>query len=120
MRLRANYKNMNYLLLKFITDSAVLKINPLLPLHSLKILLCLKINPLLPPRSQELVDREKDPDEYYETISVHTDASSTSPGKGVKKSDSITRIYACATMWHETKGKFTPVLSPRKTVKVNH
>nr|WPA93971.1 chitin synthase 1 [Cacopsylla chinensis] len=60
-------------------------------------------------KTEELVDREKDPDEYYETISVHTDASSTTP-KTVKKSDSITRIYACATMWHETKDEMMEII----------
>lgn len=45
------------------------------------------------------IQKEKG-DEYYETISNHTDGSSA---KAVKNSDHITRIYACATMWHENK-----------------
>lgn len=45
------------------------------------------------------IQKEKG-DEYYETISNHTDGSSP---KLIKSSDHITRIYACATMWHENK-----------------
>lgn len=52
-------------------------------------------------KTEELDEIQKEKgDEYYETISNHTDASSA---KHVKNSDHITRIYACATMWHENK-----------------
>ena len=44
---------------------------------------------------------DTDMTQYYETISIGTESSSTSP-KTVKASDSITRIYVTATMWHET------------------
>lgn len=47
------------------------------------------------------IDREKG-DGDYETIYEQTDGSTTPPS-AVKNSDHVTRIYACATMWHETK-----------------
>lgn len=47
------------------------------------------------------IEKEKG-DGDYETIYEQTDGSTTPPST-VKSSDHVTRIYACATMWHENK-----------------
>lgn len=53
-------------------------------------------------------ENEPEP-QYYETISNHTDSSNTNNGKS-KSSDHITRIYATATMWHETEEEMMEML----------
>ena len=53
--------------------------------------------------AQDLAEIEKEKgDGDYETIYEQTDGTSTPPS-AVKSSDHVTRIYACATMWHENK-----------------
>ncbi|XP_011866715.1 PREDICTED: uncharacterized protein LOC105561386 isoform X3 [Vollenhovia emeryi] len=52
---------------------------------------------------EDLAEIEKEKgDGDYETIYEQTDGSTTPPS-AVKNSDHVTRIYACATMWHENK-----------------
>ncbi|CAL4108316.1 unnamed protein product, partial [Meganyctiphanes norvegica] len=54
-------------------------------------------------------DNENEVSQYYETISIHTDSSNTNTGK-VKSSDQLIRIYATATMWHETEEEMMEML----------
>ncbi|XP_076168647.1 hyaluronan synthase-like protein kkv [Ptiloglossa arizonensis] len=52
---------------------------------------------------EDLAEIEKEKgDGDYETIYEQTDGPTTPPST-VKSSDHVTRIYACATMWHENK-----------------
>ncbi|XP_037071620.1 chitin synthase chs-2-like [Pollicipes pollicipes] len=64
------------------------------------------------PERLESDSRAADPDDpdgtqHYETISIHTDSSQTA---NVRATDHITRIIACATMWHETRDEMMDML----------
>ncbi|XP_030374774.1 chitin synthase chs-2 isoform X1 [Scaptodrosophila lebanonensis] len=62
-------------------------------------------------KTEDLSEIEKEKgDEYYETISVHTDRSTAPHKPSIKSSDNITRIFSCATMWHETKDEMIEFL----------
>ncbi|XP_047473988.1 chitin synthase chs-2-like isoform X2 [Penaeus chinensis] len=54
-------------------------------------------------------EHDNEQSQYYETISIHTDSSNTNVSK-TKSSDHITRIYATATMWHETEEEIMEML----------
>ncbi|KAK7069529.1 chitin synthase I, partial [Halocaridina rubra] len=54
-------------------------------------------------------EANKDMSQYYETTSIHSEASNLQISKA-KSSDFITRIYAVATMWHETEDEIMLML----------
>ena len=58
---------------------------------------------------QELADIGNEHDDDYESISGHS-TTNGAPKNVVKSSDHITRIYACATMWHETREEMMEML----------
>ncbi|XP_015109437.1 chitin synthase chs-2 isoform X2 [Diachasma alloeum] len=64
------------------------------------------------------IEREKG-DGDYETIYEQTDGSTTPPS-AVKNSDHVTRIYACATMWHENKEEMIEFLKSILRLDADH
>lgn len=51
----------------------------------------------------------EDPSPHYETLSIKS-ADSGKNNKSYKSSDTVTKIIACATMWHETRDEMKQML----------
>jgi len=58
--------------------------------------------------------------QHYETISLNTDSSNTKDPDAVKSSDYVTRIHACATMWHETDEEMMEMLKSLMRMDEDH
>ena len=59
--------------------------------------------------TKDLEDKEKEEDDGFRNAFT-TFPESESAKSSVKKSDSVTKIYACATMWHETRSEMMDML----------
>lgn len=49
----------------------------------------------------------EDPSPHYETLSIKSESSKE---KTNKSADTVTKIIACATMWHETRDEMKQML----------
>ena len=49
----------------------------------------------------------EDPSPHYETLSIKSESSKE---KTYKTADTVTKIIACATMWHETRDEMKQML----------
>ena len=59
--------------------------------------------------TKDLEDKEKEEDDGFRNAFT-TFPESESAKSSVKKSDSVTKIYACATMWYESKEEMLEML----------